>query len=152
MAIPVVSIMQLLAMVSYFWRSGQIAGGCGDQSCYMAIMILNVASWRIFYGQTFNSNIYSGGAKRYTKGEGFSSLQGFTSLRLLLTNTKVPRSTAVLVAGVGAKAKSLPLIMTPIMDSVQAISDECTHLFEKHARGEASKPEILERIEVSIAL
>ncbi|KAG2180035.1 hypothetical protein INT43_003822 [Umbelopsis isabellina] len=88
-----------------------------------------------------------GGAKRYTKGEGFSSLQGFTSLRLLLTNTKVPRSTAVLVAGVGAKAKSFPLIMAPIMDSVQAISDECTHLFEKHARGEASKQEILERIE-----
>jgi hypothetical protein len=53
------------------------------------------------------------------------------------------------VAGVGAKVKSLPMIMAPIMDSVQAISDECTQLFEKLAKGSAGKQEVVERIEVS---
>ncbi|CAO3661422.1 unnamed protein product [Umbelopsis vinacea] len=88
-----------------------------------------------------------GGAKRYTKGEGFSTLRGFTSLRLLLTNTTVPRSTAVLVAGVGEKCKNHPKVMTPIMDAVQAISDDCTELFANHADGVTSKQEVIERIE-----
>jgi len=76
-------------------------------------------------------------------------LRGFTSLRLLLTNTTVPRSTAVLVAGVGEKCKNHPKVMTPIMDAVQAISDDCTELFANHADGVTSKQEVIERIEVN---
>ncbi|KAH8556870.1 mevalonate kinase [Umbelopsis sp. PMI_123] len=88
-----------------------------------------------------------GGAKRYTKGEGFTSLRGFKSLRLLLTNTKVPRSTAVLVAGVGDKCRNYPNVMNPIMDAVQAISDDCTKLFENHADGVITKEQVVARIE-----
>jgi hypothetical protein len=91
-----------------------------------------------------------GGAKRYTKGEGFTSLRGFKSLRLLLTNTKVPRSTAVLVAGVGDKCRNYPNVMNPIMDAVQAISDDCTKLFENHADGVITKEQVVARIEVSM--
>lgn len=91
-----------------------------------------------------------GGAKRYTKGEGFASLRGFKSLRLLLTNTTVPRSTAVLVAGVGDKCRNFPNVMNPIMDAVQAISDDCASLFESYADEKVTKEQVVARIEVSL--
>ncbi|KAJ0067516.1 hypothetical protein NL108_007996, partial [Boleophthalmus pectinirostris] len=46
-------------------------------------------------------------------------------LRILLTNTRVPRSTKVLVAGVKDKINKFPTIMTPVLDSVDAISCTC---------------------------
>uniref|UniRef100_A0A3B4YR92 mevalonate kinase n=1 Tax=Seriola lalandi dorsalis TaxID=1841481 RepID=A0A3B4YR92_SERLL len=46
-------------------------------------------------------------------------------LRILLTNTKVPRSTKVLVARVKDKINKFPSIMTPVLDSVDAVSCTC---------------------------
>nr|XP_057925982.1 mevalonate kinase [Doryrhamphus excisus] len=46
-------------------------------------------------------------------------------LRILLTNTKVPRSTKVLVARVKDKINKFPSIMTSVLDSVDAISCTC---------------------------
>ncbi|KAK0148523.1 Mevalonate kinase [Merluccius polli] len=46
-------------------------------------------------------------------------------LRILLTNTKVPRSTKVLVAGVKDKLNKFPSIINPVLDSVDAISCTC---------------------------
>ncbi|NWH28376.1 KIME kinase, partial [Grus americana] len=51
-------------------------------------------------------------------------------LRILLTNTKVPRSTKVLVAGVKEKILKFPAIMNPVLDSINAISQECQSVLE----------------------
>jgi hypothetical protein len=40
--------------------------------------------------------------------------------------------------------------MNPIMDAVQAISDDCASLFESHADEKVSKEQVVARIEVSL--
>lgn len=72
-----------------------------------------------------------GGAKTFMRGQGFKTLEGFQSLRLLLTNTKVPRSTNALVAGVGAMRKTYPLIIEPMLESMNAIALHCRDAFKK---------------------
>ncbi|NWQ84667.1 KIME kinase, partial [Columbina picui] len=52
------------------------------------------------------------------------------TLRILFTNTKVPRSTKVLVAGVKEKILKFPAIMNPVLDSIDAISQECQSVLE----------------------
>ncbi|XP_061529301.1 mevalonate kinase [Phycodurus eques] len=52
-------------------------------------------------------------------------------LRILLTNTKVPRSTKVLVAKVKDKINKFPTILTSVLESVDAVSCTCEKvLFE----------------------
>ncbi|XP_048370978.1 mevalonate kinase [Sphaerodactylus townsendi] len=65
-----------------------------------------------------------GGALRYQSGK-ICSLKRVPTLRILLTNTRVPRSTKVLVAGVKDKMMKFPAIMEPVLTSVDAISQEC---------------------------
>ncbi|XP_010215929.1 PREDICTED: mevalonate kinase [Tinamus guttatus] len=70
-----------------------------------------------------------GGALRYQSGK-ITSLKRVPTLRILLTNTKVPRSTKVLVAGVKDKILKFPAIMNPVLDSINAISQECQSVLE----------------------
>ncbi|KAK7934098.1 hypothetical protein WMY93_004994 [Mugilogobius chulae] len=65
-----------------------------------------------------------GGMLRFLSGK-IIPLSRVPLLRILLTNTKVPRSTKVLVAGVKDKINKFPTIMTPVLDSVDAISNTC---------------------------
>ncbi|MEJ1281941.1 mevalonate kinase [Cricetulus griseus] len=83
-----------------------------------------------------------GGALRYQQGK-MSSLKRLPALQILLTNTKVPRSTKALVAGVRSrllkvlldggvpwvlgtgKSEEFPEIVTPLLTSIDAISLEC---------------------------
>uniref|UniRef100_A0A665TWS6 Mevalonate kinase n=1 Tax=Echeneis naucrates TaxID=173247 RepID=A0A665TWS6_ECHNA len=65
-----------------------------------------------------------GGMLRFLAGK-IIPLNRVPLLRILLTNTKVPRSTKVLVARVKDKINKFPSIMTPVLDSVDAISCTC---------------------------
>uniref|UniRef100_A0A8D0B2K2 Mevalonate kinase n=1 Tax=Sander lucioperca TaxID=283035 RepID=A0A8D0B2K2_SANLU len=65
-----------------------------------------------------------GGMLRFLAGK-IIPLSRVPLLRILLTNTRVPRSTKVLVAGVKDKINKFPSIMTPVLDSVDAVSCTC---------------------------
>ncbi|KAJ8379357.1 hypothetical protein SKAU_G00001350 [Synaphobranchus kaupii] len=65
-----------------------------------------------------------GGVLRYRAGK-ITPLSRVPMLRILLTNTKVPRSTKVLVAGVKDKIYKFPSIMNPVLESIDAVSSTC---------------------------
>nr|KAF6466531.1 mevalonate kinase [Rousettus aegyptiacus] len=71
-----------------------------------------------------NSVCTWGGALRYQQGK-ISSIKRPPSLKILLTNTKVPRSTKALVASFRNKMLKFPEIVTPLLTSINAISLEC---------------------------
>ncbi|KAG5352022.1 hypothetical protein C0989_004165 [Termitomyces sp. Mn162] len=76
-----------------------------------------------------NSVAVFGGALAYTRSgserrSGMESIQGFKSLRFLLTNSNVPRDTKRLVAGVGEKKINEPELVNGILNAIQSISDE----------------------------
>ncbi|XP_034991642.2 mevalonate kinase isoform X1 [Zootoca vivipara] len=73
-----------------------------------------------------------GGALRYQSGK-ILPLKRVPTLRILLTNTKVPRSTKVLVAGVKDKVLKFPAIMEPVLASIDAISQECEDVLKAMA-------------------
>ncbi|CAL8348056.1 unnamed protein product [Lota lota] len=65
-----------------------------------------------------------GGMLRFLSGK-IIPLSRVPLLRILLTNTKVPRSTKLLVAGVKDRLNKFPSIINPVLDSVDAISCTC---------------------------
>ncbi|KAI6048697.1 MVK [Marmota monax] len=77
-----------------------------------------------------------GGALRYQQGK-ISSLDRTPALQILLTNTKVPRSTKALVAGVRNRLIKFPDIVEPLLTSVDAISAECEHVLGEMASAPA---------------
>lgn len=74
-----------------------------------------------------------GGMLRFLSGK-IIPLSRVPLLRILLTNTKVPRSTKVLVAGVKDKINKFPTVMTPVLDSVDAISCTCEKVLSEMTR------------------
>ncbi|KZT07708.1 cystathionine beta-lyase [Laetiporus sulphureus 93-53] len=76
-----------------------------------------------------NSVAVFGGALAYTragfgKKSGMEQIQGFKSLRFLLVDSRVPRDTKKLVAGVAMKKAEDPEVVNKILDAIQSISDE----------------------------
>lgn len=57
----------------------------------------------------------------YQRGQ-FSKLDALSSLRILLTNSKVPRNTKKMVAGVRALRDQFPRVVDPILDAIDNIS------------------------------
>ena len=91
-----------------------------------------------------------GGAVAFTRSlggrkGGLEGLNGFSSIRLLLTNTLVPRDTKSLVAGVSAKRLAEPHVVDPIMEAIQQISDEAKHLL---GGTEIDRKQLISRLEV----
>ncbi|KAG2190615.1 hypothetical protein INT46_011281 [Mucor plumbeus] len=93
-----------------------------------------------------------GGAKTFMRGQGFATLEGFKSLRLLLTNTKVPRSTSALVAGVGEKRKKYPEVVEPMLDSMHGIAIRCRDAFKKSQNNELTTESLMDEIEDLVTL
>uniref|UniRef100_A0A8C0IJD4 Mevalonate kinase n=1 Tax=Chelonoidis abingdonii TaxID=106734 RepID=A0A8C0IJD4_CHEAB len=79
-----------------------------------------------------NSVATWGGVLRFQSGK-FTSLKRVPTLRILLTNTKVSRSTKILVASVKDKILKFPAIMNPVLASIDAISHECESVLEAMA-------------------
>ncbi|XP_006870501.1 PREDICTED: mevalonate kinase [Chrysochloris asiatica] len=73
-----------------------------------------------------------GGALRYQQGQ-ISSLERPPALKILLTNTKVPRSTKALVAGVRNRLIKFPEIVAPLLTSIDAIALECERVLREMA-------------------
>ncbi|XP_048856901.1 mevalonate kinase [Brienomyrus brachyistius] len=73
-----------------------------------------------------------GGILRYHAGT-ITPLSRVPVLRILLTNTKVPRSTKSLVAGVRDKIKKFPSVMHPVLESIDAVSATCERTLEEMA-------------------
>eukprot|EP00041_Stephanoeca_diplocostata_P040103 m.1638621 g.1638621 ORF g.1638621 m.1638621 type:complete len:447 (-) comp29351_c0_seq1:52-1392(-) len=69
-----------------------------------------------------NSISTFGGALRFIKGQPSTQLQSVPQIRILLTNTKVPRSTKKLVAGVRERKEKFPTVMDPLLESMDALS------------------------------
>ncbi|XP_040106851.1 mevalonate kinase isoform X2 [Oryx dammah] len=73
-----------------------------------------------------------GGALRYQQGK-ISSLKRPPALKILLINTKVPRSTKALVANVRSRLLKFPDIVAPLLTSIDAISLECERVLGEMA-------------------
>ncbi|OCB84761.1 cystathionine beta-lyase [Sanghuangporus baumii] len=74
-----------------------------------------------------------GGALAYTrpgfgKKSGMDPIHGFKSLRFLLVDTKVPRNTKALVAGVALKKQNEPEYVEGLLEAIQTISDEARRI------------------------
>ncbi|MCI4392388.1 hypothetical protein PGIGA_G00145340 [Pangasianodon gigas] len=80
-----------------------------------------------------------GGFLRYHAGK-ITPLSRVPTLRILLTNTKVPRSTKLLVSRVKDRINQYPSVMAPVLESVDAVSQicECT-LAEMATEGASAK-------------
>ncbi|KAE8634265.1 hypothetical protein XENTR_v10002246 [Xenopus tropicalis] len=75
-----------------------------------------------------------GGALQYQSGR-ITPIERVPMLHILLTNTKVPRSTKVLVAGVKEKLLKFPDIIEPVLSSIHAISQECQRVLKEMTAG-----------------
>ncbi|KAH9945309.1 cystathionine beta-lyase [Epithele typhae] len=76
-----------------------------------------------------NSVAVFGGALAYVrpgfgKRSGMDQIQGFKSLKFLLVDSKVPRDTKALVAGVSRMKAEQPEVVQKLLDQIQAISNE----------------------------
>ncbi len=56
----------------------------------------------------------------------------FPQLKLLVTNTAVPRQTSVLVAGVRSLKERYPTIIDPILDSIEAITTKAIEFLQNY--------------------
>lgn len=69
-------------------------------------------------------------------------LSRIPQLRVLITDTKIPRSTKKLVAGLRDRCQQLPSVYNPLFDAVGAIAEEsCVYLEKLYQIQAASPPE-----------
>ncbi|KAI0230683.1 Mevalonate kinase [Lamellibrachia satsuma] len=75
-----------------------------------------------------NSVSTYGGALNFQAGQ-ITPLDRVPQLRILLLNTRVPRSTKIMVAGVKDRYNKFPEIIGPVLDSIEGISQWCEKVF-----------------------
>ncbi|KAJ3173435.1 hypothetical protein HDU87_007596 [Geranomyces variabilis] len=98
-----------------------------------------------------NSLATYGGAKIYSKGQ-LESLNGFSSLRFLLTDTCVPKNTKRQVEMVRTRKMRFPSVMDLLIDSVENIVKECKAVFRDIAQGTISQAEMVSSMEALIEM
>ena len=84
-----------------------------------------------------NTTSCFGGAVKFKRDAGtFDVIPQLPSLDILLTNTRVPRSTKLLVAGVRVLHDKMPAVVQPILASIEAISQRFLQIVECDGEGE----------------
>ncbi|KAG6334057.1 hypothetical protein ID866_5031 [Astraeus odoratus] len=82
-----------------------------------------------------NSVAVFGGALQYTKdlgqGGGLEAIEGFRALRFLLTDTRVPRNTRSLVAGVAERLADDPAGVGQVLEQIREIVGRARRVLEK---------------------
>lgn len=92
-----------------------------------------------------NTTSCFGGALKYDRNSGkFETMAKLPDIQILLTNTKVPRSTKQLVAGVRALHDKVPKVVKPIFDSIEGISQRFLEILAEGAA--RSNEELVEEI------
>ncbi|KAK2185913.1 hypothetical protein NP493_217g03026 [Ridgeia piscesae] len=81
-----------------------------------------------------NSVSTYGGALNFQAGN-ITPIDRVPQLRILLLNTKVPRSTKFMVAGVKDRYNKYPEIIGPVLDSIEGISQCCERIFTEMDKG-----------------
>eukprot|EP00117_Sycon_ciliatum_P004269 scpid47191/ scgid8718/ Mevalonate kinase len=87
-----------------------------------------------------------GGALEFCRAPGGDHIRTIESppiLTVLLTNTKVPRSTKVLVAGVRSWLEEMPAVAKPIMDAVDGISEQCCKYWDDLEGADVKEKEVI---------
>ncbi len=90
-----------------------------------------------------NSVAVFGGCLMYTKAGGISVLKNAPVLPLLLIDTRVPRSTQKLVAGVLQRREAFPTIMSPVIGAIGHISRTAVELF---GRSDLPRDQLLQQL------
>jgi len=129
---------------------GGVAGMRPDSSVLDKVNEWAFASEVIIHGEPsgLDSNVSCyGGVVKFTKGDGIhvERLDETPPLDILLTNTKVPRETKTLVAGVRALLDATPSVVRPLFHSIDAMSLEFLRLvedFSSAAAQPAKNPEL----------
>jgi mevalonate kinase len=90
---------------------------------------------------------FTGGLVQYVRTTSkFESLPSLgRELRMLLTNTKVPRSTKALVAGVRQLYDAYPAVMRPLIDAIGGISSSFLEILQ-HGNSGMSDAEFLQQM------
>jgi len=79
----------------------------------------------------------AGGVIVYRKGSEITFLHSVPRLGILVVNTRVPRDTKKLVAGVGALKAAFPAVVQPMLDSIDAIVGEWLTLLRAEPAADA---------------
>lgn len=91
-----------------------------------------------------NTTSCYGGALKYQRNSGkFDRLSHLPSFKILLTNTKVPRSTKVLVAGVKDLCDKMPGVIQPIFNSIEDISQRFLKMAGEASNGGETTPDMV---------
>ena len=90
-----------------------------------------------------NSVSTFGGVIKFVKGSITTLPTSNTDLHVLLVNTNVGRNTRNLVAGVRSRLESHPDIINPVLESIEAVSQEFLALYQSHDQHSLQKMEQL---------
>ncbi|BFZ04609.1 hypothetical protein BsWGS_07648 [Bradybaena similaris] len=96
-----------------------------------------------------NSVSTYGGALRFQKGQ-ITLIDKMPTLTVMLVNTKVPRSTMVLVAGVREKHNKFQEIFDPVFDAVEAITNKAESVYK--LMHDDTRPEYFKTLEELVDL
>lgn len=74
-----------------------------------------------------------GGAVKYSRNDNkFDNIMKLPTMNIIVTNTKVPRSTKILVSKVKVLYDKFPSIVKPILSSIEGISQEFIKIIDNH--------------------